>query len=86
MKESVLNKQIQDYIKSKGGYVIKTIVTNRAGVPDIIACVDGHFYGIEGKLPNGVVSMLQAHHLKLIKEAGGTSFVARSLSDVKGYI
>lgn len=86
MKEGVINKKIQDYIKAQGGYVIKTIATNRAGVPDIIACINGKFIGIEGKTATGVVSKLQEHHLKLIKEAGGITIVARSVEDVKQHL
>lgn len=83
MNEAKINKQIQDYIKAQGGYVIKTIATNRAGVPDIIACLNGKFIGIEGKTSTGVVSKLQEHHLKWIKEAGGIAIVARSVEDVR---
>jgi len=83
MTEQQLNKKIQDYITNRGGYVFKTIASNRAGVPDIIACINGHFYAIEGKTKTGVVSKLQEHHLGEITKAGGIAIVARHLDDVK---
>ncbi len=64
MKESGIEKAIQIYIKSKGGWsqrlhsgmvIIKTGNSERAvhmaekGSPDLIACVDGKFYAIEVK-------------------------------------
>lgn len=86
MKESDLNKKIQDYIRSKGGYVFKTIATNRSGVPDIVACLNGHFIAIEGKMPGNKASLVQLQHLKLIMDAGGIARVAYSLDDVKDLI
>ncbi len=38
---------------------------------DIIACVNGHFVGIEVKAPNGHPSELQKRNIKLIHEANG---------------
>lgn len=83
MTEQQLGKKIQVYLKSRGAYVIKTIATNRAGVPDIIACYGGKYIAIEVKLPKGVVSRLQDAHLQQIKEAGGVAIVARSVEDVE---
>lgn len=83
MTEQQLAKKIQTYLKSKGAYVIKTIATNRAGVPDIIACYEGKYIAIEVKLPKGVVSMLQKAHLLQIKAAGGIAIVARCVKDVE---
>ena len=43
----------------------------KVGVPDILACVDGHFLGIEVKASNGKPSPLQIHNLRKIDDAGG---------------
>jgi Holliday junction resolvase len=83
MKEQDLQSKIQAYLRYKGCYVIKTIVTNRAGVPDIIACCEGQFYGIEVKLSTNKPSELQKAHLRQIVEAKGKAIVAYSLNDVK---
>lgn len=82
MKESQLNAKIQAHLKSKGAYVIKTIATNRSGVPDILACYKGRFIGIEGKLNYNSPSDLQLAHIQMIKTAGGIAAPAYSITDV----
>jgi len=86
MKESTINRKIQKLLTDNGAYVIKTIATNRAGVPDIIACLDGKFIAIEGKTATGVVSKLQEAHLRQIKAAGGVAIVAKSPDEVKSLL
>lgn len=44
---------------------------SKSGIPDIIACVNGHFVGIEVKAPNGHASELQKRNIKLIHDAKG---------------
>lgn len=49
----------------------------RAGVPDIVACHNGKFIGIECKAGKGKVTALQERELDAIDAAGGFTFVAR---------
>ena len=49
----------------------------RAGIPDIIGCMDGHFIAIECKAGKGKTTALQDRELNLILNAGGTVFIAR---------
>ena len=49
----------------------------RAGIPDIIACIDGHFIAIECKAGNGTTTALQDRELNAILNAGGTTYIAR---------
>ena len=86
MNEQQIQKKIQDYLKKQGCYVVKVISANRAGVPDILACCNGKFYGIEVKTPKGKPSELQLKHLEMINEAGGVGIIARSVEDIKGFI
>lgn len=84
--EQALQKEIIDYLESKGHYVIKTIKTNKAGVPDIVICTmdSGKFYAIEVKRKGrkNKVTNLQKFHIDLINNTGGKAFVADSLFDV----
>ena len=81
--EREIQKAILNYlVKDCGAYAIKTMVTNSNGVPDILCSLNGKFIGIEVKTHDGVVSKIQQHHIKRIKEAGGVAFVARSVDDV----
>ena len=62
--ETKVQKQIQAYIRSIGGYCFKVHgeLYMRAGIPDIIACVKGRFVGIECKDGDNTASELQLAH------------------------
>lgn len=49
----------------------------RAGIPDIIGCMDGHFIAIECKAGKGKTTALQDRELNNILNHGGTVFIAR---------
>jgi Holliday junction resolvase len=49
----------------------------RAGIPDIIGCMDGHFIAIECKAGKGTTTALQGRELNAILNSGGTVFIAR---------
>lgn len=59
---------------------------SKAGTPDVLACVNGYFVGIEVKQPGGVVSELQKAKIDLIRQSGGAAFVAYSLQETKEYL
>lgn len=54
-----------------------------AGIPDIIACVDGRFYAFEVKTATGTATPLQNATLRKIAAAGGTAVIVRSVDDVR---
>ena len=54
-----------------------------AGIPDIIACMDGRFYAFEVKQPGGRLSRLQDVTLKKIEAAGGVAVMVTSVDEVK---
>ena len=54
-----------------------------AGIPDIIACIDGKFYGFEVKTDIGKTTGLQEATIRKINRAGGTAVIVRSVDDVK---
>jgi len=49
----------------------------RAGIPDIVGCMDGHFIAIECKAGKGTTTALQDRELNAILNHGGTVFIAR---------
>lgn len=74
MKETSLDKKVLEYFDSIGGYAYKHWgggKYGKSGIPDIIACVNGKFYGIEDKTTTGRPSMLQLKNLEWIRNAGG---------------
>ncbi len=54
-----------------------------AGIPDIIACVDGRFYAFEVKQPGGKLTRLQEATLGKIQAAGGVAVKVVSVEEVK---
>ena len=57
-----------------------------AGIPDIIACIDGHFYGFEVKNEIGKPTKLQETTIRKILAAGGTALVVRSVDEVRAVV
>lgn len=54
-----------------------------AGIPDIIACINGHFFGFEVKTESGKPTKLQEATIRKILAAGGTALVVRSVDEVR---
>ena len=54
-----------------------------AGIPDIIACVDGRFYAFEVKTATGTATPLQNATLRKITAAGGVAAIVRSVDEVR---
>lgn len=84
--EKKVENQIKRYLDKLGAYHVKIHGSAYipAGTPDILACVNGRFVGIEVKKPNGgVVSALQKLKIKQIKNAGGVALVATSVEEVE---
>ena len=47
----------------------------KSGVPDILACINGYFVGIEVKAPNGKPSDLQIYNVNVINRRGGYAVI-----------
>ncbi len=54
-----------------------------AGIPDIICCCRGRFYGFEVKTETGKPTGLQEVTIRKINEAGGMAAIVRSVDDVR---
>ena len=57
-----------------------------AGLPDIIACVNGRFVAFEVKTPNGRLTKLQEITLDRIRAASGAAHKVTSVSEVKNIL
>lgn len=71
MKEQAIQSKRIKELEAEGYYVIKLIVTNKTGIPDLIAIpknADIRF--IEVKTPEGRVSKLQEYRIKELKSHG----------------
>jgi len=85
IKEKTIENQIKKWLESQGYWWMKVHgdMFQKSGVPDILACINGKFVGIEVKRPGGVVSELQKYNIEKIQAAGGVAFVAYSVEDVR---
>lgn len=84
--ESEIQSKIISYLKSINAYVLKIVVANRTGIPDVIACINGAFYAFEVKDEKGKTSSLQEYNLEMIRIAKGKCAVVRSVEDVKKFL
>lgn len=48
---------------------------SKSGIPDIIACVNGHFIALEVKAENGRASELQKRNIRLINNCNGKAYI-----------
>ena len=89
MKESAIVKSILAFLKAMPGcFAWKEHggMYGTAGIPDIIACIGGKFYGFEVKTERGKPTALQEATMRKIQAAGGTAVVVRSVADVKAVL
>lgn len=77
MKEATFTKQIKDFLKEHGCYCVKYFgcAYTQAGVPDLLACINGRFVAIEVKSDKGRPSALQLHNVEKIQQSGGVAMV-----------
>ncbi len=83
--EKTIENQIKKWLDSQGYWWMKVHgdMFQKSGIPDILACINGKFVGIEVKRPGGVMSELQKYNIEKIQAAGGVAFVAYSVEDVR---
>ena len=80
MTEAQFQKQVQEFLSSQNIWFVKYWgggQFTKAGVPDLLCCVNGHFAGIELKTETGRLSKLQEYNLDKIRQSGGQAFVLR---------
>ena len=75
--EKNFENKIKKFLKENGCWHVKYFANRntRAGVPDLLACVNGYFVAIEVKAENGKPSELQLWNVEQIRKAGGIAIV-----------
>lgn len=81
MTESALQRKIIKDLEGRGCYIIKTIVTNRQGISDLIICHQGRFIALEIKKIDGKETDLQRVNREQVERAGGIAGVVYSWWD-----
>ena len=83
--ESKLSRKIITALEVRGVFCFKVHGGPHmmSGLPDIIACVEGQFWGFETKMPDGkdATPIQKFIHTK-IRSAGGQAHVVRSVVEV----
>jgi Holliday junction resolvase len=75
--EKKVKDKVVSILKAEGAYYFfpMTHGYGRSGVPDIVACVNGWFLGIECKAGKNKVSEHQAREIQSIRAANGVAVV-----------
>ena len=76
-QEKQFENRIKKFLKDNNCWYVKYFANafTQSGIPDILACVNGHFVGIEVKAEKGKPSELQIYHQQKIRESGGLSYI-----------
>ena len=75
--EAKVKKVVVKHLKTLGAYYFYPVTGGfgGSGVPDIVACYDGKFFGIECKAGKNKPTPLQEKNLRDIRKAGGVAVV-----------
>lgn len=76
--EKNFENKIKEYLTENGAWFIKYwagATYTKAGIPDILACLNGIFLGIEVKAASGKPSDLQIVNIREIRKAGGIAII-----------
>lgn len=81
--EARCKRRVKDILDTNGVYHFMPFGTGagRAGIPDIICCVNGFFLAIECKAGKGKTTALQDRELGRIRLAGGAAWVIYDTDD-----
>lgn len=78
LSEQTFQSQVIQYLQGQqNAFVFKVIAANLAGIPDIIACINGRFVAVEVKKETGMSTRLQLWVQDKITNAGGLALTVR---------
>ena len=91
MTEKPFENKIKQWLKESDCWFVKYWgggTFTRAGVPDLICCIAGHFVAIEVKGDKGKPSELQKANIRKIKKSGGIGLIAypNDWENIKAYL
>ena len=88
--EGEVKDQVRKVLDEMGAYYFFPAANGygRTGIPDVIACVGGHFVGIECKAGSKQPTALQQRELDNIEKAEGTGILvnADNISNLKNIL
>jgi len=80
--EAKVKKQVKEILDRHNAYYFMPATGGygASGVPDIVACINGMFVGIECKADGNQPTKLQLKHLNDIADSGGLAFTVDASS------
>ena len=83
MTEARLSRSVQEALRQHGAFVFKVHGSEymMTGLPDLIVCYRGQFFGLELKLPGNKTSLRQDYIGGKIQLAGGQWAVVHSIEE-----
>ena len=75
--EKKVKQKVAKLLKEAGAYYFfpATGGYGRSGVPDIVGCLEGNFFGIECKAGKNTTTPLQELELEKLRKSGGRAIV-----------
>ena len=75
--EAKVKAQVTGILKAHGAYYFYPVTGGfgASGIPDIIGCINGRFFGVECKAGANKPTALQLHNINLIRNTGGVALV-----------
>lgn len=70
MKESQIQKKKIKQLEEEGYFVIKLVLTNKMGIPDLLALKNGKALFLEIKRPDTKLTKLQEYRIQELKKQG----------------
>lgn len=88
MSETALQRKVRKMIERRGGWAkkIHADAYQGPGIPDLLACVRGHFTAFETKMEGEEPSRIQEHEMSQIAAAGGTALPIWSVEEAEAII
>jgi len=84
--EARLQRWILKTLRSKGFYAVVVSPPVEVGTPDILACIEGQFVGIEVKTGKNEPTRIQEHRIRQIRDANGHGIVIRSKEELWDFL
>lgn len=81
--ESKIQSEIINYFKKKGYIVVKLILTNTNGIPDLMVLKNGITFFIEVKNEKGKLSELQKLRIEELEKNNFKCYIIRNLNELK---
>lgn len=82
--EKAIVQKVVEELKRRGFWTLKVHggPMQKAGIPDVLAVLDGQLWAFEVKARDGVVSRLQRKRMDELEKAGAYVFVVRSVGEL----